>query len=164
VSTAAARGPASTAPAGPATIRAAAAGDLDALSRLLGTLFALEADFQPDAARQRAGLALLLADPERRAVLVAERAGRVIGMVTGQLVVSTAEGAVSAWIEDLVVAEPEQGRGTGRALVDAAAAWARGRGAARLQLLVDEENLPALGFYRRLGWRPTQLRALRLRP
>jgi len=63
-----------------------------------------------------------------------------------------------------VVAEPEQGRGAGRALVDAAAAWARGRGATRLQLLVDEENLPALGFYRRLGWRPTQLRALRLRP
>lgn len=145
-------------------IRAATAADLDALVGLLGLLFTLEADFRPDEARQRAGLGLMLADPARRAVLVAERAGAVTGMVTAQLVVSTAEGAPSAWLEDLVVLAEGRGRGTGRALVEAAAAWAKGQGATRLQLLVDEENGPALGFYRRLGWSPTQLRALRAHP
>ena len=153
-------GAAVTQAAAPA-IRSAAEPDLPALVGLLGLLFALEADFEPDAARQAAGLRLMLAEPERRAVLVAERGGRAVGMVTVQLVVSTAEGAPSAWVEDLVVAEAERGQGTGRALLEAAAAWSARRGATRWQLLVDEENHPALGFYRRLGWQPTQLRALR---
>jgi GNAT superfamily N-acetyltransferase len=142
-------------------IRPAAPGDLDDLARLLGLLFALEADFAPDEARQRRGLAAMLAEPARRTVLVAERGGAVVGMITGQLLVSTAEGGPAVLAEDLVVAEPARGAGLGRALVEALEGWARGRGATRVQLLVDEENLPALGFYRRLGWGPTQLRALR---
>jgi GNAT superfamily N-acetyltransferase len=142
-------------------VRPAAPGDLDDLVRLLGLLFALEADFEPDAARQRRGLAAMLADPARRTVLVAERGGAVVGMVTGQLLVSTAEGGPSVLLEDLVLVEPARGGGLGRALVEALEAWARERGATRVQLLVDEENLAALGFYRRIGWRPTQLRALR---
>jgi len=142
-------------------IRPAAPGDLDDLTRLLGLLFALEADFAPDEARQRRGLAAMLADPDRRAVLVAERGGAVAGMITGQLLVSTAEGGPAVLAEDLVVAEAARGAGLGRALVEALEGWARERGASRVQLLVDEENLAALGFYRRLGWRPTQLRALR---
>ncbi len=148
-------------PAGPATIRPAAEADLEALVRLLGLLFALEADFEPDPVRQATGLRLMLADPARRGVLVAERGGRVVGMATAQLVISTAEGAPSAWVEDVVVEAAERGRSTGRALLQAVAAWAEARGATRQQLLVDEENHEALGFYRRLGWRPTQLRALR---
>jgi GNAT superfamily N-acetyltransferase len=142
-------------------IRPAAPGDLDDLTRLLGLLFALEADFTPDEARQRRGLAAMLAEPARRAVLVAEHGGAVAGMITGQLLVSTAEGGPAVLAEDLVVAEVARGAGLGRALVEALERWARERGATRVQLLVDEENLAALGFYRRLGWRPTQLRALR---
>jgi GNAT superfamily N-acetyltransferase len=145
-------------------LRPAAPGDLDDLVRLLGALFALEADFTPDPARQRRGLAAMLADPARRAVLVAERDGALVGMVTGQVVVSTAEGGPSVLVEDLVVEEAARGAGLGRALVAAIEGWARERGATRVQLLVDEENLPALGFYRRLGWQPTQLRALRRFP
>jgi GNAT superfamily N-acetyltransferase len=142
-------------------IRPAAPGDLDDLVGLLGALFTLEADFTPDPARQRRGLAAMLADPARRTVLVAEWAGQVVGMVTGHVVVSTAEGGASVLLEDLVVTEAARGAGLGRGLVEALEAWARERGATRVQLLVDEENLAALGFYRRLGWQPTQLRALR---
>lgn len=142
-------------------VRPAGPADLDVLVRLLGLLFALEADFQPDPARQRRGLAAMLADPEARRVLVAEQEGRVVGMVTGQLLVSTAEGAPSVLVEDLVLEEAARGAGLGRSLLEAIEAWGRGRGATRLQLLVDQENGPALGFYRWLGWRPTQLLALR---
>ena len=132
-------------------IRGARPADLDALVALLGLLFSIEADFRPAPERQRRGLALALADPERAGLLVAERAGAVIGMVAAQLVVSTAEGAPSAWIEDLVVAAPERGRGVGRpARGDRGVGPARG--AARLQLLANRENGPALAFYARLGW------------
>lgn len=145
----------------PVAIRAAEARDLEALVGLLRALFSIEADFRPDADRQRRGLARLLGEPARAGVLVAERGGAVVGMVTAQLVISTAEGGVSAWLEDLVVCEAERGRGIGRRLIEAIAAWAAARGASRLQLLADRENAPALAFYARLGWRTTRLVALR---
>lgn len=146
------------------TIRAARASDLPVLVRLLGELFSLEADFTPDPDAQRRGLTLMLADPERRAVLVAERAASVVGMVTGQLVVSTAEGAPSVLVEDMVVEAPSRGGGVGRALLRALEAWAAERGATRLQLLADRENAPALAFYDRAGWSATRLVALRRHP
>jgi GNAT superfamily N-acetyltransferase len=142
-------------------IRPATAGDLDAMVRLLGQLFAIEADFHPDAARQRRGLELLLASRERAAALVAERDGAVLGMVTAQLVVSTAEGALSALVEDMVVDEAERRDGVGGLLLGAIEAWALARGATRLQLLADTGNAPALRFYERRGWRGTRLVCLR---
>jgi GNAT superfamily N-acetyltransferase len=142
-------------------IRGATTADLPALVRLIGALFSIEADFAPDPDRQRAGLRLLLTDPLRCAVIVAERAGEVVGMVTGQLVASTAEGALSALVEDMIVDAPARGAGIGAALLRAIEAWARERGATRLQLLADRENAPALGFYARMGWRTTRLVALR---
>jgi GNAT superfamily N-acetyltransferase len=142
-------------------IRPASTHDLPALVRLLGVLFSLEADFSADEDRQRWGLALMLADPRSRVVLVAVREATVVGMVTGQLVISTAEGGPSALVEDMVVDEAARGRGVGRALLEALEAWAAEHGATRLQLLADRENAPALEFYRRSGWRPTQLVCLR---
>lgn len=128
---------------------------------LLRQLFELEADFRPDEARQRRGLALMLEEPERRGVLVAERGRAVVGMVTAQLVVSTAEGAPSALVEDMVVDASERGRGVGAALLRAIEAWAHARGATRLQLLADRENAPAIAFYGRMGWTRTRLVCLR---
>jgi ribosomal protein S18 acetylase RimI-like enzyme len=142
-------------------VRRARAEDLDALVALLGELFSIEADFRPDPARQRRGLALLLDDPLRAVVLVAERGGRVVGVVTAQLVVSTAEGAPSAWVEDAIVEAAERGRGVGRALLEAIEARAAELGATRLQLVADRDNAPALAFYARIGWAPTRLVCLR---
>ncbi len=72
---------------------------------------------------------------------MAERAAAgVVGMVTTQLVVSTAEGGPAALVEDMVVAPDHRMRGTGRWLLRAAEAWARERGATRLQLLADRDN------------------------
>ncbi len=142
-------------------IRGATPADTERLARLLGILFSIEADFRPDPERQRRGLALMLGEPERRAVLVAEREGEVVGMVTAQLVVSTAEGGPAALVEDLVVEPAERGRGVGRRLLEAIEGWAAARGASRLQLLADRENDPALAFYARTGWQATRLVCLR---
>jgi GNAT superfamily N-acetyltransferase len=144
-----------------ATLRHATPADIPTLVGLLGALFALEADFTPDPERQRRGLLRMLEEPERRLVLVAEERGAVVGMVTVQLVVSTAEGGEAGQLEDLVVAEASRGAGVGRSLVEAAERWARAHGATRLQLLADRGNAPALGFYARVGWAPTRLVCLR---
>jgi ribosomal protein S18 acetylase RimI-like enzyme len=144
-------------------IRPASAADVEALVALLGELFSIERDFRPDPARQRSGLALMLADAARRGVFAAERAGAVVGMVTAQLLVSTAEGAPSVVVEDLIVERRARGCGVGRALLRAVEGWARQRGATRLQLLADRENAPALAFYEATGWSGTQLVCLRRR-
>ncbi len=143
------------------TIRPATHADLDALVRLLSVLFSIEADFRPDPERQRRGLSRMLEDPERRLVLVAEHEGTVVGMATAQLVISTAEGADSGWVEDVVVDERFRRTGVGRLLLEEAGAWALARGATRLQLLADRENDPALRFYDRLGWSSTRMVCLR---
>jgi GNAT superfamily N-acetyltransferase len=137
-------------------IRPARPDDLDPLVDLLRMLFAIEADFDFDAARQRQGLAMLLAH-ETAVILVAEAAGRVIGMCSGQLTISTAEGGFALLVEDVVVAGPWQGKGVGRELLTALEQWATARKIARLQLLADRNNGAALEFYRKLGWQPTEL-------
>ncbi len=142
-------------------IRAARPTDVSRLVVLLGELFSIEEDFAPDPDRQRAGLDLILAAPHVRVVMVAEAGGQVVGMATGQLVVSTAEGGLSAWLEDVIVQRELRGQGIGRLLILAVEEWAAARGASRLQLLADAGNAAALAFYRRLGWTRTQLICLR---
>lgn len=146
----------------PYSIDSAGAQDIEPLLSLLADLFTIEQDFHPDPARQSAGLRLLLASPSTAAVLVARtHCGQVVGMVTGQLVISTAEGAPSIWVEDLVVAQPHRGQGVGRRLLEAVLQWGQTHGAARAQLLADIDNDSAQGFYQRLGWHPLRMQPWR---
>jgi ribosomal protein S18 acetylase RimI-like enzyme len=141
-------------------MRSAEPADLDSLVSLLAALFAIEEDFVFDEAKQRRGLSLML-ENERGCVLVAEAEGLVIGMCSGQLLVSTAEGGLSLLVEDVVVDEQWRGRGIGRLLMAAISDWAREKKVSRLQLLADRNNIPALDFYRSLGWQTTELICLR---
>jgi len=143
------------------TITPASEADIPDLIDLLGILFSIEQDFSPDPDKQRRGLAALLASPTGHIAIARDATSRAIGMATAQLLISTAEGAPSAWIEDVVVREDFRGKGLGRALLDAVLAWARARGAVRAQLLADLDNAPALAFYDRLDWQPTRLGARR---
>ena len=137
--------------------------DIPALVGLLTELFGIDMDFQPDAEKQVRGLELLMANPEQAVIKIARNdSGKAIGMVSAQLVISTAQGAASAWVEDMVVSGDYRGTGLGRTLLEAALEWARGKGATRAQLLVDMENQPAIGYYRHLGWETTQLQARRI--
>lgn len=137
--------------------------DVNELSGLLDKLFSIEQDFQPNTERQIKGMSLLLQHPDRAVIKVAkDEAGRLIGMVSAQLVISTAEGAPSAWVEDMVVRDEYRGKGMGRALLDSVLEWAKSKGATRAQLLVDMDNEPALGYYQHLGWQATRLGARRI--
>jgi ribosomal protein S18 acetylase RimI-like enzyme len=55
------------------------------------------------------------------------------------------------WVYYLAVAPEHRRRGLGRALMEAAEAWLRERGAPKIQLMVREGNDAALGFYDALG-------------
>ena len=143
-----------------ALIRPAREQDLNTLVGLLRLLFAIEEDFGIDDAKQRRGLTLLL-DDERACVLVAEQDREIIGMCTGQLVISTAEGGPSVLVEDVVVAPDQRNKGIGRSLVEALSMWAKSQGASRMQLLADKNNPPALAFYDRIGWETTAMICLR---
>lgn len=156
--------------AAPCTIREARPEDLDDLVELLGLLFSLESDFTPDPERQREGLALMLGrnpmlGKAPRVVLVAvscdDGTGRVIGMATAQVVVSTAEGGPALLVEDVVVRPEARGRGVGKALITRIEAWGRRMGATRLQLLADKGNTGSHGFYEACGFSPTNLVCLR---
>ena len=137
--------------------------DIPALVDLLAALFSIEADFKPDAEKQIQGLSLLINTPATGVIKIARDENQLaIGMVSAQLVISTAQGAPSAWVEDMIITEKYRGRGLGRALLNEALAWAKQKGASRAQLLVDIENEPALGYYQHLGWETTQLQARKI--
>ncbi|MDR2688653.1 MAG: GNAT family N-acetyltransferase [Azoarcus sp.] len=147
------------------TITPATLDDLPALIQLLEMLFSIEQDFRPDAEKQRRGLEMLLGRAQQACILAARHpdAG-IVGMVSAQLVISTATGAPSAWIEDVVIHPEFRANGLGRRLLNAIQDWAVARGARRLQLLADADNAPALQFYQHLGWQATRLFAWRKFP
>jgi hypothetical protein len=91
-------------------IRAARPADIDSLTALLKILFSIEEDFIFDETRQRPGLQMIL-NNDRACVLAAEADGQVIGMCSGQLTVSTAEGGPTLLVEDVVVLPDWHGRG-----------------------------------------------------
>lgn len=88
-------------------------------------------------------------------VLVAERAGRLVGYALFFPTMSSFRTRTMLWLEDLFVEEAERGQGTGRTLVAALARLAIERGHARVDWHVLDWNEPSIGFYERLGARRT---------
>ena len=142
----------------------ARAADIPALCGLLGRLFAQEAEFAPDEAAQRRGLAAIIADPDVGALLVARDGGKVVGMVNLLYTVSTALGASVALLEDLVVAPTARGRGIGSALLKHAIEHARAQGCRRITLLTDTDNAAAHRLYQKHGFAFSAMAPMRLMP
>ena len=141
----------------------ASVADIADLVHLLSVLFSIEKDFNPDLAKQQKGLQLLIKNQHSATIQVARNiAGKVVGMVSAQLVISTAQGAASAWVEDMVIDEAYRGHGIGKQLLYNTLTWAKNKGATRAQLLVDIKNIDAVGYYQHLNWEATQLQARRV--
>jgi ribosomal protein S18 acetylase RimI-like enzyme len=90
-------------------------------------------------------------DPAR-VMFVAESGARWLGMA-GAFSYPAGGGTVSLWW--LWVAPEARGKGLAHRLFEKRAAWARERGATRLELAVAEDNVPALALYFGLGLRFT---------
>jgi GNAT superfamily N-acetyltransferase len=139
-------------------IESAKADDIETLVGLLNILFSIEQDFSPNEMAQRNGLRQLLERPEQAQIFVARHPEvGVVGMVSAQLVISSAMGAPSAWIEDMVIHDQFRNQGLGKKLLSQATNWAKTKGAKRVQLIADADNEKALGFYKHLDWKPTRL-------
>jgi len=101
----------------------------------------------------RDGVARLIADPNAEYLLgAAEPEGRPAGVCQLRYRYGIWHAATDCWLEDLFVSEQARGSGLGKALVQAAAGWARERGCARVELDVSESNPPALALYESLGF------------
>ncbi|MCG7956411.1 MAG: GNAT family N-acetyltransferase [Candidatus Thiodiazotropha endolucinida] len=85
----------------------------------------------------------------------------VVAMATLQLVVSTAEGGLVAWMEDVVVDADHRGQGVGEFLLSHINRWVESRGIKRVQLVADRDNRSAIEFYKKQGWQEINLNVLR---
>jgi ribosomal protein S18 acetylase RimI-like enzyme len=101
-------------------------------------------------------------------ILVAEEhdpGSAVVGYVSVKIVDTPRDPAMTprrrAHVETVVVGKAHRARGTGTALMRAAAAWAAARDAAELVLTVWSDNRAAEALYQRLGYQPIA-RILRL--
>jgi ribosomal protein S18 acetylase RimI-like enzyme len=126
------------------------------MARLISELFAIESDFTVDIKKQHAGLKLLFEQPDAD-ILVAKYKNAVIGMVTMQRVVSSAEGGYAGLVEDVVISENYRSMGVGRTLITELITLASQKKYARLQLAADRANSRALDFYKSLGFCTTNL-------
>ena len=141
------------------TTRHARYDDIDCLSELIEKLFGIEKDFIVDHEKQRKALNMLLGDRSRSVVLVAVDGSRIVGMVTGQLVISTASGGYSVLLEDMIVHEDFRKRNVGSMLLKNLMAWGRTNGAMRIHLVADDNNAMAHPFYEKNGFRKSSMRA-----
>ena len=142
---------------------AATRAELPQLVALLGILFCREAEFAPDAQKQRRALETILSDASVGRVYVAREEARVVAMASLIYTVSTAEGGPAALFEDLVVLPGCRGRGVATALVAFVIEQARTQGLKRLTLLTDLQNEPAQALYRKLGFADSKMKPMRLK-
>jgi ribosomal protein S18 acetylase RimI-like enzyme len=140
--------------------RRAQRADLPALAALWSDLVeqhaALDAAFALRAGADsalEAELARELDDADR-ALFVCDTDGRPVGFCAVQVQhgPAVAVEARRAEITELVVARGARRGGRGRALVEAALAWARERGAARVEVRVASRNAEGQAFWRSLGF------------
>ena len=141
-------------------VRHGATADLSSMTNLLEQLFSIESDFTPNIRKQRQGLATLMQSDEAT-MLVAVANGDVIGMITMQPLISTAEGGLVGVVEDLIIAKEWRKKGVGSMLLKAIEAEAIAQGMTRLQLHYDSDNKDAELFYASHQWNKTHMVVMR---
>lgn len=100
-------------------------------------------------------------DDRSRFARVAEIDGRVVGFITAHIDEPTANpqeqlmrdlGKLRAYVDVLVVHRSCWRQGVGRALMEAAEGWARGRGAAVIKTDTNLQSPVSVSFYESLGY------------
>ncbi|HWC06891.1 MAG TPA: GNAT family N-acetyltransferase [Gemmatimonadota bacterium] len=100
----------------------------------------------------------VLGNPRREIV---DRGGEVFFLLDGDLVLGTCamipQGEDVYELSKMAVDPASRGHGLGDRLMEAAIAWARGRGARRIVLESNTILVPAIELYRKHGFRTTRL-------
>jgi GNAT superfamily N-acetyltransferase len=134
-------------------VRAARPNEAEAIVPLYEWLFAPPGSVPGAWDERRAAVALRAAiDSHDACILVAEAAeGSLIGLCTAYQDLHSVRFGYRAWVEDLAVDPQRRSQGVGKALLDAAKAWARERGATHLELDSALARTDAHRFYEREG-------------
>jgi ribosomal protein S18 acetylase RimI-like enzyme len=153
------------------TIRKATKADLPALGRLGATLMRVHYAFDPHRFMPAGpdapdGYAWFLGTQLRETdvvVLVAERAGEVVGYVYAGIEPRNWKELrdEAGFIHDVVVTEAARRSGVGAALMEAALEWLRGAGMPRVVLWTADQNAGAQQLFARLGFRRTMVEMTR---
>ena len=144
----------------PNPVRSAQRADLPAVAALWVALIESHAALDPVFALRAGAPAALEAELRRTfedadtALFVADADGCVAGFCAAHFERSPplARESCRAEITELVVEPTARRRGLGRALAHAAFAWARERGASRVEVRVAARNDAGQAFWRRLGF------------
>ena len=130
-------------------VREPTTADAEALARL-----ATQLGYPAEAAAMPQRVSRLRDDPNARAFVAVDGA-QVVGMITIHVRDTLNHATPIAQITLLVVDETVRSRGAGRALVDAAEAWATERGAKRVAVTTALDRAGAHAFYEKLGYAHT---------
>ncbi len=110
------------------------------------------------AAVERSVLEALQVRREGEVILVAEDAhGRRLGFIYATISRDGLSGQPLGYVAEFAVAADAEGRGAGRALLDAAEQWSRDRGMEAMMLRVFCANTHARAVYEHLGYEPDVL-------
>ncbi|MFG2822402.1 GNAT family N-acetyltransferase [Kitasatospora sp. NPDC048365] len=139
-------------------IRPATADDLPAIVAMLADdPLGATRESPDDLTPYRAAYATIAADPHQHLV-VAERAGRVVGTLQLTLVPGLSRrGATRTVIEAVRIHADERGAGLGTDLIEWAVTTSRGLDATLVQLTSDASRTDAHRFYERLGFTASHL-------
>jgi GNAT superfamily N-acetyltransferase len=142
-----------------ADVREAVSGEIERVLGMYEWLFAPPGSLPPgwDPGRARGALAEAIAGDDS-VVLVAEHGPELLGFASAYLDLNSVRYGLRCWVEDLAVSPDHRSQGVGKALLDAAKAWARDRGATHLELDSGEARADAHRFYEREdpAWRGKQ--------
>jgi GNAT superfamily N-acetyltransferase len=137
----------------PATIRAAARGDVPQLLALVRRYWDYEHIEGFEALRVELLLQELLSDARLGAAWVAEAEGRLTGYLIAVTLLSLEHGGLMAEIDEFFVLPEVRASGVGTQLLAAAEAALAARGCVRLQLQLAVGNAAARDFYEHRGYR-----------
>lgn len=136
---------------GPVIIRAATAEDASAVHTMIRTMAAdmgmAERIHSQASDIERYGFS----DPPCFYGLIAEEAGKPVGLCLYFFSFSTWMGRRGVYVQDLYVDSSQRGTGLGRKLIAETARRAGVQGATYMRLSVDQGNTAALEFYSRIG-------------
>jgi ribosomal protein S18 acetylase RimI-like enzyme len=135
------------------TVRLAGAADVAAIHALLLQL--ADGTGQRHKLRSKAADLLKHGFSEQPAfyVLLAERAGSVLGLSLFLYLFSSWRGELGVYVQDLVVDRSARAGGVGRLLIQETVRHAKQSGATHLRLSVERDNAEAIRFYRGIGLR-----------
>lgn len=140
----------------PAVIRPATEADAPAVAAAVEQLLVELGGRKPSAPALRAEVQAALDDPAIGAILVADAAGEIVGVLSASWQRALHVPGRYATIQDLWVDAGWRSRGVGAELVEALAALCAGQGVERIEVGLPRETFAAIaateGFYARNGF------------